>query len=126
MNHLANYAPHSISQPPRSLPTGVYRLQTSPLRGYSHYGDGAFLLTLKIGDALALVAEPANPHDRYAVRVHLGERHLGYLPRESNHVVSRLLRQGAPLRGVIAWIDPDHTAQPPLTLHVLMDMPGAA
>lgn len=118
--------PVAASQPPQPLPVGAYRLQTSPLRGYIHHGDLAHLLSLKIGDALALVAEPANPHDRHAVRVHHGERHVGYLPRESNHVVSRLLRQGAPLRAAVAWIDPTSDFATPLTLHVLWDAPLTA
>ncbi len=117
--------PVAASQAPHPLPAGAYRLQTSPLRGYVHHGDLAHLLSLKIGDTLTLHPEPANPHDRYAVRVHHGERHIGYLPRESNHVVSRLLRQGAPLRAAVAWIDPSSDFQVPLTLHVLWDAPGS-
>lgn len=107
------------SQPPLPLPAGAYRLQTSPLRGYVYRGDPAHLYSLKLGDTLTLCAEPANPHDKYAVRVHHQDRHIGYLPRESNHVVSRLLRQGAPLCAVIAWLDRTPNLQIPLTLHVL-------
>lgn len=106
---------------PVPLPAGVYRLQTSPLRGYAHRGDLAHFHTLKLGDEITLCAEPANPHDKYAVRVHHQDRHIGYLPRESNHVVSRLLRQGAPLRAVIAWLDSSATPHLPLTLHILWD-----
>lgn len=109
------------SQPPQPLPAGTYRLQTSPLRGYAYRGDHAHLHALKIGDELALCAEPANPHDKYAVRVHHREQHIGYLPSSSNHVVSRLLRQGAPLRAVVAWIDTGSDLHLPLTLHVLWD-----
>lgn len=116
------------SQPPLPLPAGTYRLQTSPLRGYAYRGDLAHLHSLKVGDELTLCAEPANPHDKYAVRVHHRDQHIGYLPRESNHVVSRLLRQGAPLRAVIAWIDSGSDLNLPLTLHVLWDgaKPAAA
>ncbi len=106
---------------PLPLPVGAYRLQTSPLRGYAQHGDLAHFHTLKLGDELTLCAEPANPHDRYAVRVHHGDRHIGYLPRESNHVVSRLLRQGCPLRAVVAWLDSGASPHVPLTLHVLLD-----
>ena len=102
-------------------PENAYRLQTSALSGSEYYADLAALAILKPGDPLAHVAEPFNPHDKYAVRVHLNGRHIGYLPRQSNHVVSRLLRQGAPLRAEIAWIAPDLDSQRPLTLHVLWD-----
>jgi hypothetical protein len=114
------------SQPPQPLPAGGFRLQTSPLRGYAYLGDLAHLHALKIGDELTLCAEPANPHDKYAVRVHHQDRHIGYLPRASNHVVSRLLRQGAPLRAAVAWIDPGSNLQLPLTLHVLWSASSSA
>jgi hypothetical protein len=113
------------SQPPLPLPANTYRLQTSPLRGYAYRGDLAHLHTLKIGDDLTLCTEPANPHDKYAVRVHHRDLHIGYLPSTGNHVVSRMLRQGAPLRAVIAWIDPSSDLHLPLTLHVLWDSAAA-
>lgn len=123
-----DFSPHdrahlAPSPSPLPLPAHAYRLQTSPLRGYAHHADHTLLDSLKLGDPLSLLPEPANPHDRYAVRVHHRDRHIGYLPRESNHVVSRLLRQGAPLRGEIAWLDPQNL-QLPLTLHVLWDKPA--
>jgi len=111
------------SQPPVLLPADEFRLQTSPLRGYAFRGDLIHLHSLKVGEELTLIPEPANPYDRYAVRVHHRELHIGYLPQTSNHVVSRLLRQGAPLRAVIAWIDPGSNLQLPLTLHVLWSGP---
>ena len=110
--------PTGLSHPPPPEPDD-YRLQTSPLRGFIHHGNAADLAILKPGDPLELVAEPYNPHDRHAVRVHLHGRHLGYLPRESNHVVSHLLRQGAPLKAEVAWLCPQLNPHLPLTLHVL-------
>ncbi len=112
-----------LSHDPLPVPADAYRLQTSPLRGAVHHADPAALAILKPGDPLDLVAEPFNPHDRYAVRVHLNGRHIGYLPRESNHIVSRLLRQGAPLRAEVAWLAPDLDLHLPLSLHVLWDKP---
>lgn len=119
------HPPHHpyLSHTPRPLPDDAYRLQTSPLRGAAHYADPATLAILKPGDPLELIAEPFNPHDLYAVRIHLNGRHIGYLPRQSNHVVSRLLKQGAPLRGEVAWLAPDLDLNTPLTLHVLWDKP---
>lgn len=117
-----NWLPPALPPVP-SLASGTYWLQTSPLRGYDHYGDPVHLATLRLGERLTLQAEPANPHDTYAVRVHHQGRHIGYLPRESNHVVSRLLRQGAPLGALIAWLDPAGNPQLPLTLHVIWITP---
>lgn len=113
-----------LSPAPLPLPSGAYRLQTSPLRGYAHRGSLAHFHTMKLGDALTLCAEPANPHDKYAVRVHHLGQHIGYLPQGGNQVASRLLRQNAPLRAVIAWLDSGPDLQLPLTLHVLCDGPA--
>ncbi len=106
--------------PPMDFPAGYYRLQTSPLRGHQFHAEALWLHLLQPGDPLSLHAEPANPHDRYAVRVHDTDgHHLGYLPRESNHVVSRMLRQGAPLTAMVAWLSPE--SNPPLSLWVLWE-----
>ncbi len=110
--------PHP-SLPPVPLPDNCYRLQTSRLAGFSHHGHPSWIKQMQPGDPLTLVAEPANPHDHYAVRVHWQNQMIGYLPSSSNHVVSRLLRQGAPLRAVIAWTSSGETYDTPLTLHVL-------
>ena len=110
----------ALSQTPVALPEDQIRLQSSRLAGFLHYAQNAWLHQMKLGDALDLVAEPDNPHDRYAVRVHWQEKHIGYLPRTSNHVVSRLLRQGAPVTAAIAWLDAQKNSGMPMTLHVLV------
>ncbi|MCP5536321.1 MAG: HIRAN domain-containing protein [Akkermansiaceae bacterium] len=111
--------PQANSQPPVPLPEDVYRLQTSRLAGFNYYGQDIWLHQMKLGEELTLVAEPANPYDQYAVRIHWQDKHIGYLPRTSNHVVSRLLRQGAPIKAAIAWLDPRQERGTPMTLHVL-------
>lgn len=116
---LIQIQPQPNNQPPVPLPEDVYRIQTSRLAGFHHHGQDAWLHQMKPGDGLELVAEPANPHDKYAVRVHWQGNMVGYLPRSSNHVVSRLLRQGAPLRAVVAWINANEAHGVPMTLHVL-------
>lgn len=50
---------------------------------------------IAVGEALALRAEPQNPHDRNAVAVHRGDGlMLGYVPRAANAPVARLLAAG--------------------------------
>lgn len=112
--------PGEQSPPPQPLPEDRYRLQTSRISGYTHHGHDAWLHQMKLDDELQLIAEPANPHDKYAIRVHWQNKHIGYLPRTSNHVVSRLLRQGAPVTAVIAWLDSQNSGNCPLTLHVFV------
>ena len=56
--------------PPITIPDDSYRLQTSSLAGPQDYQlhDGA-LLQLDLGTELTLIAEPANPYDKYPARV---------------------------------------------------------
>lgn len=51
---------------------------------------------LQPGVYLDLIAEPANPFDKYAVRIRYRESLPGYLTPKSKHVISRLLHQNAP------------------------------
>lgn len=103
---------------PVPIPADHYLIQTSPLAGAAYHADDEILRELQPGAPLTLIAEPANPHDRYAVRVQCGQHHLGYLPRKSNHIVSRLLQQACPLTAQVAWTSPD--SDPPMSLHVLL------
>lgn len=71
------------------------------------YADGARLLgQMQLGDPLLLAREPANPHDRLAVKVSWRERKLGYIPRPQNAAIARLLDLGTPLTARIVAINP--------------------
>ncbi|MDA8142111.1 MAG: HIRAN domain-containing protein [Desulfobacteraceae bacterium] len=59
----------------------------------------------KIGASLKLTPEPRNPHDPFAVEIHLGRAKLGYVPRSDNKHISRLLEQGAGLECRVIEID---------------------
>ena len=49
---------------------------------------------LKIGTRLALVREPDNTFDPYAVAIYFGEYKLGFIPRDSNQDISKYLDMG--------------------------------
>jgi hypothetical protein len=53
------------------------------------------------GDALDLMREPENPHDADAIAVYWRGYQLGYLPREENRTLARLLDGGAELRAQV-------------------------
>lgn len=54
------------------------------------------------GEKLLLQAEPANPHDPNAVAVKRGDGlMLGYVPREANEPIVRLLKRGSRVEAVI-------------------------
>lgn len=69
-------------------------LQDSPLAGFQYHAGKLVWRELKVGDALALVREPDNPHDARAVRVEWRGQKLGYVPRRENADVARLLDNG--------------------------------
>lgn len=59
------------------------------------YWDGALVLEeLKVGDALEIVPEPDNPQDANAVALRFGGVKLGYVPKESNELISLLCFYG--------------------------------
>lgn len=59
----------------------------------------------KPGAQLKLTREPRNPHDPFAVEIHLGKIKLGYVPRSDNKHISRLLDQGAKLECRVVEVD---------------------
>ena len=69
--------------------------------GWFH-GLRAALAELAVGERLALVAEPENPHDGNAVAVWRGNVKLGYVPRAANPPLARLLAQGVRIETEVA------------------------
>jgi hypothetical protein len=70
-------------------------VQHAPLAGFVYYDGKDVWERLKRGDRLALVREPANPHDANAVRLEWQGRMLGYVPRRDNVDLARQMDHGA-------------------------------
>ena len=77
-------------------------MQSSPLAGFRYYDAGALWDEMKVGDALALVREPDNPHDANAVRVEWRGHQLGYVPRRENADVARQIDRGSRVKARIS------------------------
>ncbi len=77
-------------------------VQSSPLAGFQYHVGAALWTELKVGDELALVREPANPHDARAVRVEWRGMQLGYLPRAENAAVAAAMDRGERVAARIA------------------------
>lgn len=77
-------------------------VQNSPLAGFRYHAGAELWGELKVGDALELAREPANPHDPNAVRVLWRGRLLGYVPRRENAALAWGLDRGTPLRARIS------------------------
>ncbi len=77
-------------------------VQSSPLAGFQYHAAGELWSELRVGDSLALIREPENPHDSNAVRVEWRGRMLGYLPRTENRAVAAEMDRGSSVSGRIA------------------------
>ena len=59
------------------------------------YCDGVEVFSqLKVGKEVRLVREDENPHDHNAVAVFFGDTHIGYIPRQQNETIAKLLEMG--------------------------------
>jgi hypothetical protein len=72
-------------------------LQDSPLAGFQYHAGKALWPRMQVGDALALIREPDNPHDAKAVRVEWQGHKIGYVPRRENADVARFMDGGQKL-----------------------------
>jgi len=75
---------------------------------------------LKPGTLLKLTRGPRNPHDPFAVEIHLDKAKLGYVPRSDNKHISRLLEQGAKLECRVAEVDLEAEVWNMVKVEVLM------
>ena len=77
-------------------------VQSSPLAGSQYYAASEMWREMQVGDALDLIREPDNRHDRNAIRVEWRGHKLGYVPRAENPAVAAAMDQGDKLLARIA------------------------
>jgi len=84
-------------------------VQSSPLAGSQYYAVAEVWPQIRLGDRMSLIRDPANRHDRQAVRVEWQGRQLGYVPRAENRAVARALDDGERLEARVSRLrdDPD-------------------
>jgi len=82
-------------------------VQSSPLAGSQYYAASEMWLEMQVGDALELIREPDNRHDRNAVRVDWNGQQLGYVPRAENRAVARALDAGEKLEARVSKLRQD-------------------
>ncbi|MBS1645059.1 MAG: HIRAN domain-containing protein [Bacteroidetes bacterium] len=68
----------------------IYILQ-SFIRGFRFYEGINLLHQMREGDLLELVREPQNEYDKCAIALHFDKKKIGYLPREDNELLSKLM-----------------------------------
>ena len=70
-------------------------VQHAPLAGFVYYEGPDVWESMKKGDRLTLVREPANPHDANAIRLEWQGHTIGYVPRRENADLARQIDFGA-------------------------------
>ncbi len=68
----------------------IYLMQCF-VAGFRHYNGMQLLDSMKEGDLLELVREPANEYDPSAIALHWQGRKIGFIPASSNEMLSMLL-----------------------------------
>jgi len=84
----------ALAAAPAPAQTVRLLVQSSPLAGFRYHEAAAVWSELRVGDPLALVREPGNPHDANAVRVERTGRLLGYVPRDQNAALAWAMDRG--------------------------------
>jgi len=64
------------------------------VRGFVYYKGIELLPSISSSDPLQLVREPDNKYDKYAIAVYHKQEKIGYLPREKNEIISKILDAG--------------------------------
>ncbi|UXP31499.1 HIRAN domain-containing protein [Reichenbachiella agarivorans] len=68
----------------------IYLLQCF-VRGFQFYEGPKIIQQINQSGLLQLVREPTNQHDNCAIALHFNQRKIGYVPRESNEVLAKLM-----------------------------------
>ncbi|MBR2228216.1 MAG: HIRAN domain-containing protein [Bacteroidales bacterium] len=64
------------------------------IAGFGYWDGCEAFEHLRIGTSLEFVREADNPFDPYAVAIYYGDYKLGFIPRGSNHDISKYLDMG--------------------------------
>ena len=97
-------------------------VQDSPLAGFKYYEGKDVWSELRVGDALRLVREPANPHDANAIRVEWNGRMLGYVPRRDNPHLARQLDHGAAIEARITELKSQRNGRQLLSYEIFVQL----
>jgi hypothetical protein len=76
------------------------------LAGFSFYEGVLAFEHLKIGTELSLKPDPENRYDKYAVEVYYKDHKLGFIPRQMNRAIAKLLKAGINcFEARVQWLD---------------------
>ena len=75
--------------------------------GFQYYDGPEVADMLETGLMLRLNREPHNRWDHSAIEVYAGEAKLGYIPRNENQTIARLMDNGIRMKACITELDPE-------------------
>ncbi|OWT32559.1 hypothetical protein BGI41_07050 [Methanobrevibacter sp. 87.7] len=73
-----------------------------PVAGLHYYIDDDFLDNVKRDDQLKFYREKNNPRDEHAILVRYDGVKVGYIPRNSNKILSNLMDGGKEIYGIVS------------------------
>jgi hypothetical protein len=97
-------------------------VQNSPLAGSQYYAMEIFWSEIKVGDALTLIREPDNKHDRNAIRVEWKGHQLGYVPRAQNRAVAAAMDSGDKLTARVSSLSDNKNPWQRLAFEVFIEL----
>lgn len=101
---LALKGQHQGLSLPEAFAQEIY-LMSFPLAGVMFHAAASGIEASLAGEDLAIVREPDNRHDKYAVGLLTTDgRMLGYIPRDRNRIPARLIDAGKGLRARVKGI----------------------
>ena len=100
-------------------------VRSSPIAGFQFHAGERVWRELQVGEPLALVREPANPHDPNAVRVDWRGLPLGYVPRRDNRQVARQMDLGMALQARVSRLRESRNPWDRIEFEVLLPLPVA-
>lgn len=111
---------------PSAPASALLLVRSSPIAGFQFHAGEQVWRELRVGEPLALVREPANPHDANAVRVDWRGRVLGYVPRRDNRQVARQLDLGMALQARVSRLRESRNPWDRVEFEVVLPLPSAA
>jgi hypothetical protein len=115
----------ALGSPPAPAAEARIIVQSSPLAGFQFHAGRVLWDEMRVGDALALVREPDNPHDPNAVRVEWRGHKLGYVPRRENADLARQMDHGAAVEARIVQLKPHRNPWQRIAFTVAVPLRGA-
>lgn len=83
------------------------RLKSFLIAGFQYHEGALAFSQMEIGTKLQLRAEPENRWDHNAVAIYFADYKLGYIPRDENHDIAKILQAGHEIfETVVQQLDP--------------------